>query len=257
MKIFIPTKASLNRIHTGKVFDDQQELNWVCHKIEDVPKLAAGGQKDQFLVSNAKNMLEQRQFILDQVQENEWYLSCDDNIRAFIGDDGNTLSKESAWHIITDAIKEADRRGARLVGFAPVDNPFFRKTKYRDVGFCVGKMYAEKKTQGIKPTGRVLVMDDYERTAQHLLHVGKVLVCNALHSKAKHYEEGGLGTWDARLPQKLKDCSQLVEDWFGLYRYKAKAGKDPKSEIQMRFTSREQLEPWRVAIRKRFKEQAA
>lgn len=256
MKIFVPTTATLARIHTDTVFDDQQPVNWVCHTPEQITRIAPAGQNDTVHASYAADYIGQLEYIQNQVQEGEWYLKADDNIRAFMDASGNTMSNKEAWRTIEQAVSEAEKRGARLVGFAPVDNPFFRKTKYRDVGFCVGKMYAEKRTKGIECSGEVRVMDDYERTAQHLFRFGRVLVCNSLHAKAKHYETGGIGSWDERLPRKKLDCQILVEKFLGLYRYKSKAGKDPKSEIQMRFTNLEQVQEWIMTMRLRSKQHA-
>lgn len=250
MKIFIPTTGLAERIFTYKVFDSDIKLTWVCHRAEDVPRVMEGKAMDDYLISNAKDYIEQLYFIHSQVKEGEWYIKADDNIRAFIGDDGNALSNARAWQEINEAINEAEKRGAKLVGFAPVDNPFFRKTKYRDVGYCIGKMYAEKRTAEIAPEGIVRVMDDYERTAQHLLRYGKVLVSNALHSKSKHYEKGGIGTYEDRLPAKLKDAGYLTTKYPDLFRFKAKRNCETKAELQVRFTSTTQVDQWRLQMRR-------
>lgn len=250
MKIFMPSTGHIPRLHTHKILppklgligvfhDTEQSLNWINN-------LDPSGNF-HVLISNAVGMLGQRMFILNQVKIGEWYLSVDDNIRNFIDQDGNILSTNEAWRIINEAVNEAEKRGAKLVGFSPVDNPFFRKTKFRDVGFCVGKMYAEKRTE-IKPSMEITTMDDYERTAQHLEKFGRVLVDNRIHSKSKHYEEGGIGTWEKRLEKKMLDCSKLLLCYPGLFRIKQKANKPKGSEVQLRFTNLQQIEEWRFVV---------
>lgn len=252
MKVFIPSTGTPSRLFTHNAFPKHVELTAVFHNVEQslgFINMDDWTAKNHVLISGVNTgYIGQMQWIENLVKEGEWFLKADDNIRAFIGADGNALSQETAWQIINEAINEAEKRGAKLVGFATVDNPFFRKAKYRDVGFCMGKMYAQKKVSGITPSGTIL--DDYERTAQHLERFGRVLVDNSLHSKSKHYEKGGIGTWDERLPQKMKSVKYLMERFPGLYRIKEKAGKEHGSEMQMRFTSLDQVERWRIVLPK-------
>lgn len=254
MRVFIPTRVAANRMQTISI-----KLPWeryfVTHTMEQCQSLMKMNidSKDNFLVTGTQDITQHRNFINQCVESGEWYLRADDNIRSFVGSNGDTLSSDEAWRIIQEAILEAEKRRAKLVGFATVDNPFFRKTKYRDVGFVIGKMFAVKHDPQIESTGKVITMDDYERTAQHLYKYGRVLICNALHSKAKHYEPGGLGTWEERLEQKKRDCMQLFEDWPQLFREKRKSGKETGSEVQIRFTDLEQVEKWRLYMTSRYR----
>lgn len=249
MKILIPSTGTEARLHTHKALPKEVEKIWIAHNKEQAEAIARTTGEANIEVSGATGYLGQLAYIGEAVKEGEWFVKADDNIREFLSENGDTLARDEAWRRVEEAVNEAERIGARLVGFSTTGNPFFRKTKYRKVGFCIGKMYVEKKTRNIEPSGQVM-KDDYERSAQHLLHTGKVLICNALHSKAKHWELGGIGTREQRAQREVEDCRKLVEEWFGLYRFKAKAGKHPESEIQMRLNSPDQVQQWRVAMRK-------
>jgi hypothetical protein len=260
MRVFIPTTVSSNRMQTCAlalpwertflVHNNEQSLKlWETH-------LQNSKVGDEVLVTAADGYIGQLNFIDNCVAKGEWYIKADDNIREFISEEGNTLSNDEAWRVINESINEAEKRRAYLVGFATVDNPFFRKTKFRDVGFVMGKMYAVKHDPEIIPAQHH-ILDDYDRTAKHLFKYGKVLVNNQLHSKSKHYEPGGIGTWEARLASKMYAVRCLFEDWPNLFREKKKAGKEAGSEVQLRFTSKEQVEAWRLYIRSRYRANGA
>ena len=191
----------------------------------------------------------QRNWIVrNLVQPGEWYVSADDNIRTFIGPDGGVVSPKEVWQRLGFSRVKAEQECIRLVGLATVDNPYFRKTHWRRVGFVLGKCIVEQ-AGSLERDVQFTTMDDYDWTAAHLEHYGRVLINNALYPKAKHCEAGGIGTWDERLPRKLKDVERLMAKYPGLFRLKQKAGKPAASEIQLRFTRPEQVDAWRIKLR--------
>lgn len=245
MKVFVPTTAEISRLHTDKAFSTDVGLTWVFHTATDVPKFAPYHRPDDFIISNAENYIGQLRFINEQVRIGEWYIKADDNIRAFIGSDGNTLSHSTSWSIICEAINEAEKRGAQLVGFAASDKPMTRKKSYSDVGVCSSSIFAEKKTSNSGPTGRFSFLDGFERTAQHLQRNGRVLVCNQLLAKIKPDETSSgetIGNHDHRW---VLEASALNDEFHGLFRIRSKSIQPLKPEITLIPTDLKQVEQWR------------
>ena len=106
--------------------------------------------------------------------------------------------------------------------------------------------YVISKAAYIKYTGHrydenILAMDDYGYTADCLLRDGAVLINSWIKPVNKHYEEGGIGTYEQRIPKKIKDAKYLMSKFPNLFRYKIKKGCHPKAEIQIRFTNPKQV----------------
>jgi hypothetical protein len=119
----------------------------------------------------------------------------------------------------------------------------FRSKKYRHVGYVLGKMVCIKGSELQFDLG-LQTRDDFEFTCQHLLRFGKVLINNFIKAEAGHYEEGGCGTFNERLPQRIADCVYLMNKYPMLLRYKVQKECPPKSDIQLRFTSTKQVQQW-------------
>lgn len=141
-------------------------------------------------------------------------------------------------------IETADRYGIHYGGFATVSNYFFNSKKYRLVGYVISKAaYIKYDSTGYDKN--IKAMDDYGFTASSLLKDGAVLINSWIKSINKHYEPGGIGTYDQRVERKIHDAAYLMSKYPGLFRYKVKKGCHPKAEIQVRFTSTDQVKKWR------------
>jgi glycosyltransferase involved in cell wall biosynthesis len=215
----------------------------------------------EIVVSNAKLGIPfQRQWVLDNlVGKNEWFCFADDNIQYFTAvhepqyneeycKDREAFAKRAdmEWvhSILNDTQRKADEIGAKFCGFAVVDNYFFREKKWRMVGHVIQKI-ALINNVGIRYHPNVLSMGDYYYTAENLLRYGKVLINNYLFPIAKHYQSGGIGTYEERVPKKIHDCAFLIAEYPDMFRYKVKAGCHPLAELQLRFTSEKQVLQWR------------
>jgi hypothetical protein len=66
-----------------------------------------------------------------------------------------------------------------------------------------------------------------------------------VHPISKHYQEGGIGTYDERVEKKIADAKYLMLKYPGLFRYKIKSGCHPKAEIQIRQNNTRQINEWR------------
>ena len=257
--VIIPSKGRSTTIRTHKLFPNAKIV--VHNEIEAASYRANPHLSNEIIVSNTPlGVSYQRQWIIDNlVPRGEWFVTADDNIEYCTAvpklsyeagkcDDRDQFASVSSleymnW-VISDTIAEADKIGANYCGFAVVDNYYFRTKKFRYVGYVISKL-AMIKNVGVPYDSRIQAMDDYGYTAENLLRYGKVLINNFLFPIAKHYEAGGIGTYEERMPKKQHDCRYLMMKYPELFRYKTKAGCDPKSEIQVRFTTLKQVADWR------------
>lgn len=285
MKIFV---NSLNRPDTISVHRllDESGLDYtlILHSEEQRERYLQNPtiSPEKILVSNQPvGMALNRNWLLENlVEDGEWYLILDDNITEFQAVpqpeyelpelpvqaqpelykklyERPITARQFVEEVCEPSIVEAERIGAKLVGFGSTTNFFFRARKYRHVGYVIGKTQLIKKTSLRYDLSGVQAMDDYLWTAQNLETFGKVLINNYAVALKKHYAPGGIGTYEQRLPAKLRECAWLMERFPGLFRYKEKAGCDPKAEIQIRFSSPAQVEKWRAFMRTRAKAKKA
>jgi len=223
---------------------------------------------DRIMFSNEPyNISLQRQWILDNlIRDGEWFVTMDDNVTGmtrlqhpYYPYPLNLKTERSYWQQIVP-IKEflelieldiavAEQAGAHYIGYAVVDNPFFRQKKYRYVGYVLSKVALIHKTSLQRYDPQVKSMDDYQFTAENLKNYGKVVINNYIKPTAKHYQPGGIGTYEERTPQKIHDAAYLRNKYPGLFNYKIKKGCHPKAELQVKFTTRVQVEKWRAMLK--------
>lgn len=279
MKIFINSHNRAYTLTTPKLLDECGiDYTVILHNEGQRSEYEMGGRVDmsKVIVANQPvNMTGIRNWMLesDLIENGEWYVILDDNITEFqmvspphYYEEVLPVKKEPSKYkdiyenkvnaiamlgVFEDSIREAEKRGAKLVGFASTPNFFFRDRKWREVGYVIGKTQLIKKTD-LRYDLNTTSMDDYAWTALNLERFGKVLINNYFVALKKHYAKGGIGTYAERLPSKIKDCEYLMKRFEGLFRYKIKAGTDPRAELAIRFTSLEQVERWRAFMRGKF-----
>lgn len=270
IKVFIPSKGRAQTIRTHKLLNDKFDYRILVHseadRLEylknpsiDVSKIIATGIE--------YNLSKQRNWIFDNVGKEEWFVTMDDNIDKFTSinleaydsqvidvekEDSremfeNELNADQLYDLILQDIDKMRRNGIKYGGYAVLDNYYFRAKKYRYVGYVISKVAIYQEC-GLRFDEKAIAMDDYNYTAENLLKVGKVLINNFIFPVAKHYEQGGLGTYEERLERKIKGCTYLMRKYPGLFRYKAKSGCHPKAEIQVRFTNLSQVNKWRKEV---------
>ena len=260
MKVLIPSKGRATTITTHRIFPD---ATIVVHTDEELKAYRENKELDkmEIIVSHAKEGIPfQRQWILEHLTEkNEWFVFADDNIQYFTAVHEPQYSQDKCtdreafavkaetdwvWTILRETQWKAETIGAKFCGFAVVDNYYFREKKWRTVGHVIQKI-AILQNVGIRYDPNILSMGDYYYTAENLLRYGKVLINNYMFPIAKHYQEGGIGTYAERVPKKIHDCAFLIAQYPDMFRYKRKAGCHPLAELQVRFTSEKQVQQWR------------
>lgn len=254
MKVFIPSYGRPATIKTHRWLPPKL-LPWkvvVADKSEFQVYSQRSDLKGNLLNSNTYyGVGKVRKWIMDNlVEENEWICMMDDNVEFItaLDESGNETVGDGVhfWSWVEAHARMADDVGARLVGVAVVDNPFFRKKHYRDIGFVRGKIMLIKKTAGINFDPHLYSKEDYDFTAQNLAKFGRVLIDNWIYPVAKSYQAGGCGPKPVRAAADIEAAKILMQRYPFLYRYKFKESSAPDSEIQMCFTNLDQLEKWRV-----------
>jgi len=150
---------------------------------------------------------------------------------------------------LKEDIEVSEKIGNRYIGYATNRNYYFREKKYREVGYVLSKAVVIRYS-GLEYDPNLEAMEDFGFCAENLYRFGKVLINNYILPKAGHYEKGGIGTYEQRVPRKVIDCAYLMRKYPGLFRYKVKAGCHPKAELQIRFTSKKQVDKWRTNLKK-------
>lgn len=266
MKIVIASKDRAFDITTHRLLKNF-DYKIFLHNQQQLDEYKKNKELDETKLFNTDTpfgMSKIRKWILNNyIEDNEWFLMLDDNIEYFtaIKDQyynklqlpkkninqkeelEETITFEKFLELTKKDIEIANGIGIKLIGYAVVDNLYFRTKKYRQVGYVVGKTTYIKKSQITYDEN--VEMDDYYMTAENLKVFGKVLINNFIFPYKKHYARGGIGTYQERLPQKIKDCKYIIQKYPGLFRYKEKAGCHPKAEIQIKFTEPEQVALWR------------
>lgn len=217
-------------------------------------------------------------WMLDNLCEpDEWVLFADDNLRKLWVADESICGLENAADIpgwpsrkaqrmletyvdaktfldhVRTGLSKADRIGARLYGTSTTSNAMFRKQHWRDVGFVQHKFFGMRPTPKTRYDLGVMVRDEHYMTALHHWEFGCVMIDNWLHAKRTHYQPGGIGTLESRLPGYVRDTAYLMNQWPGFFVPVTSKGSRgnvyaPDSEIRMRFCYRWQVNQWRSGI---------
>jgi hypothetical protein len=96
-------------------------------------------------------------------------------------------------------------------------------------------------------------MEDFRYTAEHLLRYGKILINNYARAYAGEYKPGGMGTYDARIVRRWRDCRTLIKMYPGLLRIKDLKYAVPNTDLSLRTYNEERIERWRQTLRKPLK----
>lgn len=269
--IYIPSYNRAETITTTKWLDKSDIDYRVLLHTENCKKdyIKAGVVKaENIIVTNAeKGITNQRNWITKNLAvKGDWYISFDDNIRTFNRfidkyyynaktidvDDPNinaSVSKQEMTakeyiKLLYDDIKIAEQIKAEYIGYASVDNYYFNTKKYKAVGYVISKAVAIK-YKGLKYDKNLEAMEDFGYCAEQLIKNNCVLINAWIKPKAGHYEKGGIGTYDERVPRKIIDCEYLMKKYPNFFRYKKKKGCHPKAELQIRFNNPKQIIKWK------------
>lgn len=276
MKVIIPTKDRQATIstHRAEAFKGHEIIVLVHNRVQaNLYAEARPAIARHLVVSNTSGdtfgLTRQREWACEHlVEPGEWFVFADDNIEQVTGprvgyrdnatlpveDDGafyrgvygNVLGATAWNHVVAEDAAEADRMGAHLVGFATTGNHFFRGKKWRPVGYVIGKMMLWKNTP--YAWDHCISMEDFAHTGEHLLKHGSVLIDNFAYAKCGHYQPGGMGTYEHRVPQRKRDVVTLMNKYPGLFRIKERKDFEYGTDLAVRFTSLTQVAQWRAHL---------
>lgn len=275
MKVFIPTKGRAKTIRTHKLFSNSIVV--VHNKTEAEEYIRYNPElKKRIVVSDAKidpyGLTRQREFVCENlVAKDEWFLFADDNIRRiravvepFYGQElaDVTLNNCPAWRerfnvvcdekrffdrICKDTIDFCWKVGAHLAGFSLTDNVLFRRKKFTQCAYVIGKMMLWHNTLKI-PFNHQISMEDFYHTAMHLKVYGACVVNNFSQPTAGHYEPGGMGKYEERLPIRRKDVQVLMKMFPGLFNIRKHEGFEHATDLALKIHNKKKLEVWRKEL---------
>ena len=282
MKIFIP---SYNRPHTATTpaLLDDCGVDYILvlrpsqvKMYRENPRFRNNSHCRIAVTDGELGIAAARESCRDIVSLGEWCLQLDDNIRGFTAADRSFYTStddvgfkplradydrvmnisvsfnEFYQQIVEDSIRVAAERGANIIAFSPHENPFFRRFKFKSVAYTQNKAVLLRNT-GISwdQSNGYDAMEEYALCAVQHLEYGKVLVNYYGRPVARHYEPGGLGPYEARLPAKIAACEDLLHRFPGFFRRAcAKRSRGIKEgELMLRWRTPEQIQKWRSTLK--------
>jgi hypothetical protein len=281
--IFIPSYNRAGNIRTTQLLDRCGVTDYkVVVRPSQYDDYAKHLKRQNLLALDAEEGLSYaREFIRKRVKRGQWCLHMDDNVRGFgVPDEkfyrtydsfeqgpGSLTDVNNRWYrtlnspnkdfiafyhvVVEDTMREADKRGAVLCGFSALQPAAMRPQKWRDVGYVCGKVMLMKNVRFPWRHISVSTGEDYALTAAHLLEFGRVLINKWGYPKRTHYEPGGCGTYEERLPEMIRTSTELMERYPGLFRWKTRGPKGvekTEGELRFRLHNLDQVARWREAM---------
>lgn len=270
MPIYVPSYKREKTIATTRWLDRSGiPYQVLLHDGEAADAYVEAGNvkaKNIIVTDQPRGVTNQRNWMVDNLaRPNQWYISLDDNIhymnrvvddyynmRKLNVDDPKITQDDFEYPMTAKEFLEkleqdiliAEKIKAEYVGFATVNNYYFNSKKYKPVGYVISKAVAIKYA-GLRYDKNLEAMEDFGYCAEQLVKNNCVLINSWIKPIANHYEPGGIGTYEERVPRKIVDCAYLMKKYPGLFRYKVKKGCHPKAELQFRFHSIEQIINWK------------
>ena len=283
MQVIIPSKGRDKTISTHLIFQDcpDAQVTVLVHNKDELEDYMQNlSVAEQLLVTDVKadayGLTRQREWAVNHlVEPGEWFVFADDDIRRieclpepWYSEDTLELPFKGSplWRaryrttctgdrfiqeIVPDMIELAKDIGAHLCGFATTDNYYFRSVHWRTVGYVKGGLMVLQNC-GV-PYNHSITMEDFRYTAEHLLRYGKILINNYARANAGEYRPGGMGTYDARIVRRWRDCRALISRYPGLFRVKNLKYAIPNTDVGLRTYNEERIEKWRQTMRKPLK----
>lgn len=249
---------------SNMLFSEGIEHYVMVHNEADKQKFKAGGtikiQDSHIIVTgNAKGLTRQRNSALDMLQEEEWAIFMNDDLKQItMLRDYETFPHERVkltpknikqfdellktkincrkllQLIETSIIESAEKEGAKLVGFVAHNNTRFRASKVVRRGLVDGRLWMIKKENGMRFDENVNVLEDHEFTAYNLCKYGKVHVENWICPEFSRMTKGGFGTISERTNQLRHDAAYLITKYPFLFEYKEKSGYPEHTQLKFK-----------------------
>jgi hypothetical protein len=207
------TMLQKNKIPRNKIYV------YVANKEEyDIYKETLDKDKYGTIVVGKPGLVPQRQFIMEQWPEGKPIVFFDDDVECVDFSLSPRFKRHNLEFFFNEAFNDCKANDSYIWGVYAVFNPFFRKPRPEmstSLKYIVGAFYGiinRPRLSSIKLTitkenGQ---KEDVERTIKYFLTDGIVLRYNKVGFKTKYYgKEGGLGTFEARIPTMREACEKL------------------------------------------------
>jgi hypothetical protein len=279
MKIFIPSYNRPTTHRTAKWLENSgHEWYYVLHDQEQADMyMEAGLSSDRIIQTGIHKGLGGQRWWIDEycgIGDGEWYIQMDDNVFNVTKLHDDFYDLQTFQHqcracqewffnqnispieflegvIWSEMIPLMESEGIHLGGFASTKNSFFRGKKFTRIGAVIGKVLVIKKNPKTHFDPNFYTSDDYQITAEHLLHFGKILRNNYVYPDFPRYMVGGLGSLINRQQPYAVAAQQLIDKYGIAYRINySRKDMQPGSAVKLKFSDRGQnsLNAWRRSM---------
>jgi len=193
-------------------------------------EMMADGEWGLFLVDDLKELSELRNY--DRVTEPALPIT-ERNQKHYAERFKNPITATTFLRRAEQLAKKCDSHSGHLGGFCAINNPLFRKKHWSFNVLADGRALVIRKTH-LRFDPVVQTIDDYGFTALNIRTFGLVVVNQWVLPDCKRYSEGGYGSLNERMPQKLADAKYLVDNFPDIVAYRDKPGHPYGSHIAIR-----------------------
>jgi len=260
-KVFVFAYDRYDTMTTSMMLEaDGVDHTVLCHLPEHAQRFAEGNRvfpERLHVTGQPKGLAHNRNYALDMMEEGEWALFLVDDMKQCYELDSYDTEPEDSLAIsfdnqneyrrklktpistkqllkrATDSIPYLEQQGSALLGFAPFENPMFRKNKWGHNVLADGRAWLVKKTH-LRIDPRASMMDDYYFTALNIREFGVSVIDRWILPDFARYTTGGYGTTDERMKAKIETAKFLVEEFPERIAYKKKVGWPEGSHIALR-----------------------
>lgn len=220
------TMLEKNKIPRNKIYV------YVANKEEyEIYKDALDPNKYGKIIIGIKGLVPQRQFISTQWPEGKHIVFFDDDVESVDLSLSPRFKKHTLDYFFIQAFNDCKQFHSYIWGVYAVFNPFFRSPRNEmstSLKYIVGAFYGIINRPNLKPIQLTITKqngqkEDVERSIKYFINDGIVLRYNKIGFKTKYYgKQGGLGTFDERIPLMKEACEKLNETYpeYGYIKYK-------------------------------------
>jgi len=180
------------------------------------------------IVIGQHGIANQRNFISNYFDKDEFILCIDDDIHDLLFLDNGILKPVYDLNFIMNSIKDTmESTGLNLCGIYPTPNPFFMRSGTLTINFkfIVGQFYIIK-NQKIMLDVKSESKEDYEQTILYYKNDGGVIRYNNLAVKSSNHARGGLGcNKRLRLQKNVRAAEYLKHTYPNIVRDKKALGE--------------------------------
>lgn len=160
------------------------------------------------------------------------------------------LTPSELNHYLVETITRAEQTGTIFCGFATETNHFFRRVKWRDLGYCRTQFALYKNDGSSWYPFRDCMIEDLYKSIDVVTRYGQIVINRHLKPVKPMFEEGGIGSFQTRLPWLKHNCRTLADLYPGLLRLAGEGkqyGDDQAYDfhVQFMYRSLNKVKAWR------------